>query len=122
MRFLQQWYLFFNSIFMFLAAVRNAPQSFVQANLAAFSQKLTTKNTGIQVWILAPYNHMLRWSGAAWEFAPGDLGSDYYVTGMGAGLAPGFHSADGSDSDYLLPNGTTAPRTLVTAANTWYRR
>lgn len=120
-RLVQQWYLFFNSVRQFLVAVRNAPQVVNQPDLDAMARKLTQRNAGIQVWVPAPYNHLLRWSGTAWAFWPGDA-SAYYVDGLVTPpAADGWHLADGSKVTYLKGDGTTAQQTLPTVANRWFR-
>jgi hypothetical protein len=121
-RFARQWYDFFHSVFIFERAIRNAPLQLAQAEIAKFTARLSGEHAGIQAWVAEPFNHLLRFDGKQWTFAPGDLGSDYYVTGIGAGLGVGFHAADGATVDYLLGTGEIGSRVLSTAADTWYRQ
>lgn len=53
------------------------------------------------------YKHVLRWTGSAWEFAPGDPGSGFL---QHFAVAPGseWKLCDGTATTYLKSDGTTA--------------
>ena len=73
---------------------------------------------------VASSNHILRWTGTAWEFAPEDDGNGYYVS---FGIAPpvtGWVVCDGNATTYLLPGVslTEVSFTLPTVANQYFRR
>lgn len=67
------------------------------------------------------YDHLLRWNGAAWEFAPGDDGNAFFREFVAAPQSAGWVLCDGSTTDYLtlgavlgataitLPDETTDP-------------
>jgi hypothetical protein len=55
------------------------------------------------------YKHLYRWSGTAWEFAPGDSGSAFVVVGQPDGAAPNgglWAVCDGNAVDVAQSDGT----------------
>jgi len=56
------------------------------------------------------YKHTYRWTGSAWEFAPGDSGSGFF---QDFAIPPGseWQICDGSATTYAKGDGTTAPFT-----------
>jgi hypothetical protein len=115
------WYQHFDANKRAVQQLQN-PSPVAQADLARLAAKLGTKQTGMRIWISAPFVHFLRWSGTGWDFAPGD-GSGYYVDGFADPPAPdGWHAADGSDVTYLKADGSIGTRTLSNTANRWFRR
>ncbi len=106
-----------------MATLRNAPKAVEQADIAKLAIKLAgAKKTGLQIWVPAPYNHLLRWNGTAFEFAPGDSGSGYAVEFVITPNAPGWAACDGSTTTYLLPTGEIAEQVLPTGADVYFRR
>lgn len=122
------WYNYFDGIHRFMEAIRSAPLQLAQADLAAFTAKLTNAQAGkkpqagIQIWIGSPHNHLLRWTGSVWTFAPGDTGSGYTATFLTAPTADGWAQCDGSTVSYLLANGTVADQILPNTAGLYFRR
>lgn len=104
-----------------LIQLADGPQQVTQGQISIMG--LTANDAGKIVWV-TDYNHLLRWSGSAWAFAPGDIGSNYYVDGFAA--APnsvGWHLADGTvNVPYLKSDGTLGNQTLSSTANRWFRR
>jgi hypothetical protein len=47
------------------------------------------------------YGHLLRWTGAVWEFAPGDCGNKFFRDFIGTPQETGWALCDGSATDYL---------------------
>ncbi len=71
--------------------------------LANIPAGLTTADAGF-LFGASDYKHLFRWGGAAWDFAPGDPGSEYMVGGTpnGALWAP----CDGGTYGFAQPGGT----------------
>jgi hypothetical protein len=85
---------------------------------------LSTEDVGFLVW-LSDYNHVVRWTGTAWQFAIGDAGNGYFVAvPAGVVLGVGWHLCDGSTvpSVVLGATITTANVVLPTVANQYYRQ
>lgn len=82
-----------------------------QSQLAALTALLTT-NDALFIAYVTDYAHQLQWSGTAWAWAPGDLGSGamqlFEVDPTGAG----WHLYDGSAVSYLKSDGTLGSTTL----------
>jgi len=57
------------------------------------------------------YRHFLRWTGAVWEWAPGELGSGFFC-GFGVDPGLGWKECDGTSATYLKADGTTGTLTL----------
>jgi len=84
--------------------------SITQPYIAGFIMGLNTPDTGLLMWV-SDYNHILQWNGAQLIWAPGELGSDYFVFGP-AMTAVGWVPANGVNVSYLKKDGTTGNRTL----------
>lgn len=123
--FARHWYEYFKGIWQFMIAVRASPKQLLQADLARFTAKLQQNKTqpGVQIWI-TDFGHVLRWDGAAWDFAPGTERSNWYALFQATGDPPGtgWHLADGATVTYLRSTGDLGTVTIQTIANTWYRR
>lgn len=117
-----QWYQSLDRIQEFLAVIRNWPQQVQQGDLATFSKRLTNKSAGVQIWVPAPYNHILRWDGSAWTFGPGDGGSGFLANFLTPPTADGWAACDGSTVDFLLTDGTLGTQALPTTADLYFRR
>ncbi len=79
----------------------------LQADIEAFSDTLTTDDTGA-LFDTTDYLHQYRWDGAALNFAPGD-GSEYILSGSPRGGPPlgGLWGlCNGSAYDVAQPDGT----------------
>lgn len=118
------WYRFFEDISAFMKAVRGAPKQIAQADLTAFAVKLGTEDAGLQLWVTG-FDHLLRWSGTGWAWAPGDPESGFYVefeTGAEP-TAAHWQLADGTAAiTFLKSDGTIGTVTVATAAGFYFRR
>lgn len=72
------------------------------------------------------FGHLLRWTGTAWEFAPGDGGNGYLLGFPVAPQAVGYGLCDGTVYTYLVVGATLTTATYDTtpaiAANVYFRR
>ena len=68
---------------------------------------LATGDTGFIAAVLTDFNHRLRWTGAAWDFAPGDVGGRFITGFVGAPPGGGWQLCDGTATSFLNANGTT---------------
>lgn len=120
-----RWYQSLNNVFNFLITLRNSPQQVQQSDLAELLRKLikTGMQPGVQVWVPGEFQHLLRFNGTGWNFAPSDQGSGYYVDGFADPPSPaGWALADGSTKSYLKSDGSIGTRMLSTTANRWFRQ
>lgn len=87
-----------------------------QAQLAALAATLVASDAGLLVEV-TDYAHVLRWTGAAWQWGPGEQGSGALVA---FAIAPGTGWAvcNGSSVAYLKSDGTTGTVTLPNTAAT----
>ena len=86
-----------------------------QSNLAALAATLGASNAGLLVWV-TDYNHVLEWTGSAYQWGPGENGSAFF---QGFAVAPtgnGWHACDGSFVNYLKSDGTLGGSTLPDTA------
>ena len=89
--------------------------STTQANLAALGPTL---QTGALVEV-TDYAHVLRWTGSAFTWGPGEEGSGMLVPFAAAPTGTGWHLCDGSAGvTYLKADGTTGTVTLPNTAAT----
>jgi hypothetical protein len=63
------------------------------------------------------YGHLLRWTGTAWEFAPGSAGNKFRRDFLGAPQEVGWALMDGSATDYLTVGSATLTVTPITLPN-----
>lgn len=85
-----------------------------QAQLAAFAAGLGTNDTGLLVEV-TDYDHVLQWTGSAWTWGPGEIGSGYYQLYEAAPNSIGANAwalCDGSTVARLNADGTTTNITL----------
>lgn len=75
------------------------------------------------VGLVTDYWHLVRWTGTAWEFFPGDSGSGYIVLFGVTPQAAGWRICDGTAALYLVVGATltTASFTTPNTANTYFR-
>jgi hypothetical protein len=85
-----------------------------QAQLAALAATLTAGDTGFLVEV-TDFAHVLRWSGAAWQWGPGEQGSGMLAS-FAVSPGTGWAACDGSTVSYLKSDGTTATVTLPNTA------
>lgn len=77
-----------------------------QSQLAGIAAGFAATNKG-QLIEVTDYAHILRWTGTAWEWGPGENGSNYFVDGTGtAPNSVGWHACDGATVKYLKSDGT----------------
>jgi hypothetical protein len=96
------------------AIAASAIADFTQANLPT---NLTVNQKGYLISV-SDYAHILRWTGSAWTWGPGDPGSGYIAPFLSAPTQLGWHlcdgsmvkrlNADGTLTSVVLPNYTTA--------------
>lgn len=73
------------------------------------------------------YNHVVRWNGTAWAFAPGDTGNRFFRI-YPAGYPPqeqGWQLCNGATTSYLVVGGPTLQTALYTTpvvADQYFRR
>jgi len=84
---------------------------------------LTFKDAG-NICHVATYNHLIQWTGEAWGWAPGDLGSGYYQTFAAAPTGDGWAVCDGSTTTILTIGVALGTQSVVTpnTANLYLRR
>lgn len=63
------------------------------------------------------YNHVLRWSGSVWGFAPGDPGNHFYSVRPGPPQEVGWVEATGAATDYLTVGGAALTLTAFVPPN-----
>lgn len=122
-RFEVWWYDFLNLLLRFVVSVRD-PIQLTQTRIAKFQASLTRGDAGTSIWV-TDFNHILRWSGAAWSWPPGDNGSGFEIDFKTAGPVPatGWHACDGTvDVEYLKSDGTIGVQTVSNVAGRWFRQ
>lgn len=79
-----------------------------QSQLSALAATLGTNDVGYLVWV-TDFGHLLRWTGSAWEFGPGEIGGRYIQGFVGTPGGPGtyWQICDGTASSFLNADGTT---------------
>ncbi len=77
---------------------------------------LGTNDAGL-LFAVSDYAHLLRWSGTAWGWAPGDPGSGMLAV-FEIDPGTGWHLYDGSTVNYLKADGTTGSVVLPDLAGT----
>lgn len=117
------WLNFFLWIKRRIIALGQGPMQVTQAQIAGMG--LNSSNVGFLIWVTTPYNHILRWNGTVWDFAPGTERSNWYAEFDAAGPLPamgsGWAQCDGSTVNALAPDGTIASVTLPTTAGLYFR-
>ena len=91
-----------------------------QSQLVALAATLTTADTGLLVNV-TDYVHILQWSGAAWQWGPGEQGSGM-LQGFAVAPGNGWHVCDGSSVNYLKSDGTTSSVTLPNPVTASYMK
>lgn len=73
---------------------------------------------------VSDYGHMVRWTGSAWQFAPGDSGSGYLQTFPVPAQGVGWGLCDGSTYAYLVVGGATLTTAnyLTDTSGNYFRR
>lgn len=116
------WLNFFLWIKRRIIALGQGPMQVTQAQIAGMG--LNSSNVGFLIWV-TNYNHLLRWSGTAWDFAPGYERSNWYAlfeaTGPQPPMGSGWVLADGSTVNVLNADGTITSVTIQTIADTYFR-
>lgn len=79
----------------------------LQSELAALAATLGTGDTGLLVNV-TDYNHMLQWTGSAWQAGPGEqMGNFFQDFATGGPANPiGWHVCDGSSVSHLKADGS----------------
>jgi hypothetical protein len=94
-----------------------------QGTLASLPTDLTTSDSGL-LYFVTDYAHVLQWNGAGWQWAPGELGSDFIVAFVsGPNPAAGWQVCDGSvNVAKLNPDGTLTAVTVPNTPGSYYRQ
>lgn len=109
---LKNWVLAFNTL---AAEPLVLSVQSVQANLTLLSASLAA-GTLVEV---TDYAHVLRWTGSAYEWGPGESGSGYFAPFAVSPTGSGWHLCDGTAGvTYLKSDGTTGTVTLPNTAAT----
>lgn len=66
---------------------------------------------------VSDYGHFVRWTGTAWEFAPGDAGNGFFSMRPLAPQEVGWQLCDGTATDYLVVGGGTLTASAFTTPN-----
>jgi hypothetical protein len=86
-----------------------------QSNLATLAATLGPSNVGLLVWV-TDYNHVLEWTGTAYQWGPNDSESAFFRWFAVAPTGNGWHACDGSFVNYLKSDGTLGGAVLPNAA------
>ena len=121
LEFAVHWYHWLNAVWRFMLSIRAFPRLVQQADLTKLAKQFSQAQAGIQVWV-ATYNHILRWTGSVWSYAPGDNGAAYLVEFLTAPSGEGWLQCDGSTTDFLNSDGTLGIQNLPTAPGIYFRR
>lgn len=98
----------------------------VQADITTFAANLTTNDARLLMEV-TDYSHVLKWSGSAWNWGPGESGGHPIEghpvdPGVGWGLCDGstyaYLQADGTTADFTTPDYTTAAYLKLGISNT----
>lgn len=76
----------------------------------------TTSDDGMLVFI-TDFGHLVRWTGTAWAFAPGESGSGYFQDFAITPQASGWVLCNGSVTTYLVVGGAALSETSFTTPN-----
>lgn len=112
------WKQWFQSLVTSIqAALANISSQAISPVTSTTLPTLNMSDAGFLV-VVTDFNHVLQWTGTAWTWGPGDIGSGYIDAFLSAPTAAGWHlcdgstvnrlNADGSVSTVTLPNYTTA--------------
>jgi hypothetical protein len=111
------WYVSYGGVWRYAAG-------YMRSDVANEPTDLGVDDTGFLFGAL-DYGHLFRWTGMAWEFAPGDPGNGYYATFAVAPTQAGWVLCNGANTDYLTVGmarlGVHA-FALPTVANEYFRR
>lgn len=81
-----------------------------QVTQATLPTGLGVSDTGLLVNV-TDFRHTLQWSGSAWEWGPGDMGSGQVASFL-SNPGAGWNLCDGSSVNYLNSDGTVSAITL----------
>lgn len=81
-------------------------RSVAQADIATFAALLGTNDARVLLEV-TDYTHVLKWSGSAWNWGPGESGA-HPIEGHPVDPGVGWGLCDGSTYAYLQADGTTA--------------
>lgn len=79
----------------------------------AAQPSLGAGDAGYIGWV-TDFGHAVRWTGAVWEFAPGDPGNGFFQHYAIAPQAVGWQECDGTATTYLTVGGATLTATAIT--------
>lgn len=76
-------------------------------SLAEQPTGLGPDDKGLLYYVDAPYGHCCRWTGAVWEFTPGDPGNGFFAPRAFAPQENFWTECNGAATDYLRVGGAT---------------
>jgi len=100
---------FIASIVRLANQVRQPDLTIAQLNALGLSGSDKGREFGVSV-----YNHRLRWTGTAFEFAPGDCGSHYFAERPGVPQETGWQLCDGTVTSYLVVGAVLSAAAFTT--------
>lgn len=113
--FTTRWEMLLRALFGDVAAVASLP-AIVNRFAFAAQPSLGASDEGY-IAFETTYGHLLRWTGAVWEFAPGDPGNGYFEDFAIAPQAAGWKLCDGTLTDYLTVGAALLTVTAITPPN-----
>ena len=129
-----QWMAWFNALYA-QSILQPRMVSVAQADLASLAAFLgtfdavippqfnpangtVTLGTAPILAYVTDYNHTLQWTGAGWQWGPGDGGSGMFAPFAVAPTGNGWHACNGASVNYLKADGTLGSVTLPNTAST----
>jgi len=111
-------YVALSGIWIYLAGFFQS----LQANLPDATD-LGASDAGLLCWV-TDFNHVLRWTGTGWQWAPGELGSDFIVAFVtGPDPQTGWQACDGTSGVARLnSDGSLSAVDVPNTAGSWYRQ
>lgn len=113
--FTTRWEMLLRALFGDVAAVASLPAIINRFAFAA-QPSLGASDEGY-IAFETTYGHLLRWTGAIWEFAPGDPGNGFFQDFAIAPQPAGWKLCDGSATDYLVVGAAALTVAAITPPN-----
>lgn len=110
--FTTRWEMLLRALFGDVAAVASLP-AIVNRFAFAAQPSLGASDEGY-IAFETTYGHLLRWTGAVWEFAPGDLGNGFRRDFAIVPQETGWKLCDGTLTDYLTVGAALLTATAFT--------
>lgn len=91
-----------------------------QSQLSALASLLGSNDMGFLVNV-TDFSHILQWSGSAWQWGPGELGSNYFAVAPSAPTGGTWQLCDGTATTYLKSDGTTGSYTTKNLTGHYFK-